>query len=850
MRKRHSTPWFLEPNQLGRYLLVPLLLLCYKTFPQIGESKVKAALIYNFGQNVEWMNEKQITTYQIGVVCADTSILHELKQVASNYKLKNKPIEVKRIMDMELATGCQMVFLDEENSRSINEMAEVIKGKNLLLITDKCPDRLLVMINLLYDKAKKTLSFEINRHNLEAEGFTIKPEILLHGGSYVDIKQLYNQTYEQLKLESQRIKEYQVEIEAIKREKSAYQQQIETLNSQIRDLNERISTSQEEFNSLNRRIEKKDSLLYLRTQELQRQVNESRMLQRTIQEQIKAVEGSKARLAELDGQIAAKESEIEEKQIIINKQDSIIDEKENLITKQQRGILYIAILAITLILAFVVALIAFQMKRQLNRKLEILVEERTRELRQSQEHFIGLFENSPVAVLELDLSGLKEYIQNLASDQGMTDTKDEQTFNKIKEGVKYIKIKDLNQATLRLFGYPNKGEFIRLYAQTFTDQSVWDLKHAFDAISRGELKTSYETVRLTSQGEVRNLHLIWIALPGSEISYSNVLLTMSDITELKRYQAELQKHRDHLEEIVVERTNEILDLNRDLSVANAELNERKEELEETINMLRETQNQLIQSEKMASLGMLAAGIAHEINNPLNFISASQQAMAPLLEELRGKLSRFREEATPKSPDEIIGSFDKSINIHDTFFSLKFLLENIEAGIKRTTEITQSLTAYLRNDSESFRDFDIRRGIKDALVILKSKWAGRIEVKEQFGEVPEIRCNAGGINQVIMNLISNAIDAIPDKGEITLMVKHDREAREVVLSVKDNGRGIAPELHAKIFDPFFTTKEVGKGTGLGLYLTYGIVKQHNGSIEVASEVGKGSEFTVRLPVNRA
>jgi len=148
----------------------------------------------------------------------------------------------------------------------------------------------------------------------------------------------------------------------------------------------------------------------------------------------------------------------------------------------------------------------------------------------------------------------------------------------------------------------------------------------------------------------------------------------------------------------------------------------------------------------------------------------------------------------------------------------------------------------------FSEYDIISGIKDALVILHSKYSSRIVVIENYDRIPMVRCNATSINQMIMNLLSNAIDSIPEKGRIEVSLSHCRETNEVMLSVKDTGIGIPEHHKVKLFDPFYTTKEVGKGTGLGLYITYGIVQQHGGRIEVNSVENEGSEFLVTLPIN--
>jgi signal transduction histidine kinase len=244
---------------------------------------------------------------------------------------------------------------------------------------------------------------------------------------------------------------------------------------------------------------------------------------------------------------------------------------------------------------------------------------------------------------------------------------------------------------------------------------------------------------------------------------------------------------------------------------------------------------------MASLGMLTAGIAHEINNPINYISASTQAFKPMLTDLIKKL---------RPPSNNSKKSNQSNDEYEEISkSLQFLLANIETGIDRITEIIASLKAYYSNTGDLERKrYNIVGGIKDVLVILNSKYRDRIRINENYGIIPEILCHTSGINQVIMNIISNAIDAIPEKGTIDIETTFDKANNKILLKVKDSGIGIPQEITERIFDPFFTTKDVGKGTGLGLYIVWGVLQQHKGEVTINSEVKKGTEFIISLPVD--
>jgi two-component system NtrC family sensor kinase len=176
-----------------------------------------------------------------------------------------------------------------------------------------------------------------------------------------------------------------------------------------------------------------------------------------------------------------------------------------------------------------------------------------------------------------------------------------------------------------------------------------------------------------------------------------------------------------------------------------------------------------------------------------------------------------------------------------------LIDSIKTGTERTTEIIKGLRSFSRLDEDILKVADIHENLNSTLILLRNKYKERIEVKKYYGDIPQIECYPGQLNQVFMNILSNAIDAIEDKGIIT--VRTSKSNGSVQISIRDTGKGIPENIKAKIFEPFFTTKEVGQGTGLGLSISHGIIEKHMGSIKVKSEVGQGSEFIILLPVKQ-
>jgi two-component system, NtrC family, sensor kinase len=253
------------------------------------------------------------------------------------------------------------------------------------------------------------------------------------------------------------------------------------------------------------------------------------------------------------------------------------------------------------------------------------------------------------------------------------------------------------------------------------------------------------------------------------------------------------------------------------------------DLEEANRKLKETQAQLIQIEKMASLGQLVAGIAHEINNPLAFVVNNLFLVESGLDSLVPELE-------PHLPEPSLKKLGK----------VRARLGEMREGLDRVKELVLDLRTFSRMDEGEFQTVDVVETIDAVLLLLKHKMSGRILVEKHYVPERALSCYAGRLHQVLMNLIANAVDAIAGEGKIVIATSQTSEA--FLISIRDTGAGIPEAIRSKIFDPFFTTKPVGQGTGLGLAISYGIVQEHGGSIEVQSEEGVGTEFVVKIPLH--
>lgn len=272
---------------------------------------------------------------------------------------------------------------------------------------------------------------------------------------------------------------------------------------------------------------------------------------------------------------------------------------------------------------------------------------------------------------------------------------------------------------------------------------------------------------------------------------------------------------------------------------------------ETNQALRRAQAIIVENEKMAGLGQMVAGVAHEINNPLAFITSNVAMLQRDFTELV-ELVRLHESVWPtvaRDAPEVarqIGELRRICELDETMNTLPDLLNRTAEGLKRIRRIVEDLRLFARLDEGEVNEADLNKGIESTATIIQGHARTRdVQLKLELSPLPRVTCHAARVNQVVMNLLSNAIDACEPGGMVT--VRTGNEDDHVRIDVIDTGRGITPAIRGRIFDPFFTTKPIGKGTGLGLSISYGIIHDHGGTIEVDSTPGAGSRFTVRLPL---
>ncbi|RJG01046.1 ATP-binding protein [Noviherbaspirillum sedimenti] len=314
---------------------------------------------------------------------------------------------------------------------------------------------------------------------------------------------------------------------------------------------------------------------------------------------------------------------------------------------------------------------------------------------------------------------------------------------------------------------------------------------------------------------------------------------------------------DQLEELVAKRTSQLAQANgrleediRKRESTEAELMRRNAELTELNAKLSLAKEQLVQSEKLASIGQLAAGVAHEINNPIGYIFSNFGTLEGYIANLLEMLKAYEDaEASISSPDMLkrVSAVRERIELDYLKLDIPVLMSESKEGIVCVRKIVQDLKDFSRVDAhQEWQWADLHRGIDSTLNIVGNEVKYKADIVKKYGDIPEVECLPSQINQVIMNIVVNAAHAIgPERGKI--IISTGTEGQNVWIAITDNGTGIPKDVQSRIFDPFFTTKPIGAGTGLGLSLTYGIVQKHRGHIDVESALGVGTTFRITLPI---
>ncbi|MBC7743891.1 MAG: histidine kinase, partial [Flavobacterium sp.] len=337
-----------------------------------------------------------------------------------------------------------------------------------------------------------------------------------------------------------------------------------------------------------------------------------------------------------------------------------------------------------------------------------------------------------------------------------------------------------------------------------------------------------------------------------------LLLSFALADRINILKAEKEKSREEALEALKENERIIREQNQILETKvkdrTFELSETNADLNQALVDLKEAEGQLVEAEKMASLGQLTAGIAHEINNPINFVTSNVNPLRRdiniLIETIETIETVSSSAATPAEKQKQIDSYKEEIDFDYLKMEIGHLIKGIDEGASRTAEIVKGLRIFSRLDEDDLKNANMNVGLDSTLIIVNNLF-GKIILEKNYAAIPEIDCYPGKLNQVFLNIITNALYAIKkhfgDEPGGKLQISTSFNQKKVFINIKDNGTGMDEAVKKKVFEPFFTTKDVGEGTGLGMSIAYNTIRKHYGEINIHSNPGEGTEFIIELPI---
>lgn len=348
-----------------------------------------------------------------------------------------------------------------------------------------------------------------------------------------------------------------------------------------------------------------------------------------------------------------------------------------------------------------------------------------------------------------------------------------------------------------------------------------------------------------------NLLTDYILEIGSVVQITLLSLALAD--KINTYRSVQEQTRRENARLIQEQN---ITLEKEVKVRTEELEHINEELKVAMKRIQSTQAKLIDTEKMASLGQLTAGIAHEINNPINFVTSNIRPLEADVKDLSTIIKMYEDldlGSDVQAQIAKIEAFKEDIDLTYLHEEIATLLSGIKEGAQRTAEIVKGLRNFARVDESNWKAVNLNEGIDSTLLLIKSTFPQNFQLVKELGDLPKIECAPGKINQVFMNIMTNAVQAVGEKKDSTepglLEIKTWAAGEFVHISIRDNGGGMPKENIGRIFDPFFTTKDVGEGTGLGLSIVKGIIDNHDGNIQVDSVAGEGTVFIISLPIHK-
>ncbi len=459
------------------------------------------------------------------------------------------------------------------------------------------------------------------------------------------------------------------------------------------------------------------------------------------------------------------------------------------------------------------------------KEINIKLEKAQESIRESEIRFRTVVENAPIAIFSIN----KDQVFDLVDGQGL--------------------------------------ESWGINSSNFVGQHLSEIETEFPSIAK-DIKKAFTGHEVKSEAihKENAFENHFVPLFNNSKEVVGIMGVSTDVTDRRKAQVELKEAYTKVKESEerirliaqeqLEATEKLMLAERRLKQALEEEKKSKDDLANAMDHLKNTQGQLVQQEKMASLGQLTAGIAHEINNPINFVYNGIDTLKMSIDELMTLLDKYDELEEEdvdfeEFRDDVLDLKDE-VAYEELLEDIQELVSDVKTGAVRTMEIVKGLRVFSRLDEEERKPANLNDALDATLILLRNKTKNRVAIKKFYDkDLGEINCFPGQLNQVFMNILNNAVQAIPEErkdGELQLYTE-DRDA-DVVVRLKDNGSGMSEDVMNRIFEPFFTTKPVGVGTGLGMSISFGIIEKHSGKISVNSEEGVGTEFVIQLPKNVA
>ncbi|MBM3262653.1 MAG: hypothetical protein FJY97_04410 [candidate division Zixibacteria bacterium] len=403
----------------------------------------------------------------------------------------------------------------------------------------------------------------------------------------------------------------------------------------------------------------------------------------------------------------------------------------------------------------------------------------------------------------------------------------------------------------RLAGYETDWKTTHEHRVEYAELPLGDYRFEIQAVDR-DLNYSE-----TPAQAVLTIHFpyVWLGWGGT-LTFSIVMISWQArrLIQRDRRIREANESLTFANQALQDKTYDLEEANTKLDSSNQELNVAKQQVEVAFKELREAQSQLVHAEKMSSLGQLTAGIAHELNNPINFVSANVKPLRQDIQDILEVLNRYGELTPEDAKNGLeeklteIEQLKEEIDLTYVIEEMDQLTKSISNGATRVADIVKDLRNFSRLDEDDLKKVNLHEGLDSTVKLLNNQLKHIEVIKEYAGDIPEIDCYPGQVNQVLMNIMTNSIQAMKDGGQLRIHTERAGE-NQIKVRITDSGCGMTPEVLGRVFEPFFTTRDVGEGTGLGMSVTYGVIQKHSGKIEAESEVGKGTPLTVTLPLRQ-